>query len=147
MSRPRTNYPDDVSKAIDGIIREFQDTGDIFVLSDFHVADVLNIGRRTLDKYYDGEADKALQDDPDTPDNIKAKYKNSGYCDAIKRLVDFRSAICQQQMCQGKNIPAWIFLSKQGRYGGFQDVQRGEQSVKADFRITLTGPDGKTVGG
>ena len=147
MSRPRRNYPDTVARVIEDIIQEYKSSQDVFFLSDFNVMDKLEISRRTLDKYYDGEADKALQEDPDTTDDIKAKYKNFGYCDAIKKLVEFRSAVCQQQMTQGKAIPAWIFLSKQGRYGGFQDVQRGEQTVKADFRVTLTGPDGKTISG
>lgn len=147
MSRPRTNTPENVHKVVDEIIQDYESSGDIFLLSDYNVMKRLGISRRTLDRYYEGDADKALQDDPDTSDDIKAKYINSGYGDAIKSLVEYRSAVCLREMTTGKNIPAWIFLSKQGRYGGFQDVQREDKSIKADFHVTLVGPDGKTVGG
>ena len=147
MARPRKMTPDTVKQGIDNIIRKYQDTQDVFYLSDYYVMETLGVSKRTLDRYYSGEADQMLQDDNNIPEEERERYKESGYGTALKRLVEFRSAICQQQMVQGKNLPGWIFLSKQGRYGGFQDIQRGEQTVKADFRVTLTGPDGKTISG
>ncbi len=145
MARPRKVTPDRVAQVVDEIIDDYTSNGDIFALTDFNVMKRLNISRRTLDRYYDGEADKALLDDNNISADDREKYINSGYGDAIKRLVEFRSAVCLREMTTGRNIPAWIFASKQGRWGGWQDVQRVESKGSQTVNVCISGPDGKPL--
>lgn len=147
MSRPRRNYPDDVERYVDQMIAAFQQSQDAKDLTDFTLSSIAKVSIDTIERWYNGEADRKLQDDPDTTDDIKQRYINAGYSDALKKLVAFRSQACISHIAQDRISTGWIFLSKQAHWGGFQDVQRGEQTVKADFRVTLTGPDGKTVSG
>lgn len=147
MSRPRRNYPEDVDKYVEEMISAFDVSQDAKDLTDYRLASLAKVSIDTVERWYNGEADKALQDDPDTTEDIKRKYIKAGYSDALKKLVAFRSQACISHIAQDRIATGWIFLSKQPHWGGFQDVQRGEQTVKADFRVTLTGPDGKTISG
>lgn len=150
MSRPRKNYPDDIERYVEQMISEYQSSGDITALTDYRLMTLANVRSTTMEDWYNGSADEALLNDPDTKDDIKDRYKNAGYRDALKRLVEFRRSQAVSHIASGgasTSITGWIFLSKQPHWGGFQDVQRGEQTVKADFRVTLTGPDGKTISG
>ena len=150
MSRPRKNLPDDVAGYIDRMIAEYEKSGDVRYLTDYRLLSLAKVSVNTIERWYSGESDRNLQDDPDISDDIKKRYINSGYGDALKRLVEYRRSEAVNHIASGgasTSITGWIFLSKQPHWGGFQDIQRGEQTVKADFRVTLTGPDGKTVSG
>lgn len=150
MSRPRKNLPDDVARFVDQMIREYESTDDVRALTDYRLITLAGVSVDTLEHWYNGVSDRAMQEDPDTPDSIKEKYIKSGYSDALKRLVEYRRSQAVSHIASGgasTSITGWIFLSKQPHWGGFQDIQRGEQTVKADFRVTLTGPDGKTING
>lgn len=150
MSRPRKNLPDDVAGYVDRMIAEYEDSGDVRSLTDYRLLSLARVSPDTVERWYNGESDQALQSDPDTPEDVKQRYINFSYAGALKRLVEYRRAACVQHIAGGgasTTITGWIFLSKQPHWGGFQDIQRGEQTVKADFRVTLTGPDGKTISG
>ena len=150
--RPRRNTPEQVRKAVDQMIRTYRETGDVDSLTDFALLDILgNISPRTLERYYDGSADKALQDadsyDADT-DSVGDNSIKEGYGDALKRLVEFRRATCVSHIASGgasTTITGWIFLSKQPHWGGFQDIQRVEKTGNQSFSIQLLGADGKPL--
>jgi AraC-like DNA-binding protein len=145
MARPRKVTPDRVAQVIQEIIQEYEESNDIFRLTDYSVMQRLGISRRTLDRYYDGEADKALLEDNNISAEERERYTKCGYGDAIKTLIEYRSAVCLREMTTGRNIPAWIFASKQGRWGGWQDVQRVESQGKQTVTVCISGPDGKPL--
>lgn len=157
--RPRRNTPEQVDAAVSAMIREYEDTGDIAALHDFRLMERLNIRTTTLDNYYSGEADRqAAKDDPpedDTADNngVKEPGDNSikqTYRGALKRLIAYRQLECVRHISSGgasTTITGWIFLSKQPHWGGFQDVQRQVNSGVQEFRVTISGPDGKPLNG
>lgn len=152
--RPRKVLPEDLAAAVDRMIENYQATGDVTELHDYKLLTALNISPRTLDKYYDGEADreKAAADAsaPDNDNNISSIMQGTDstkvtYCDAIKKLVSFRQLACVQHMTGDRMNTGWIFLAKQTRFGGFQDVQRQEHNGKQEISITIAGPDGKGI--
>lgn len=148
MARPRKVSPEAVADVIDRIIQEYQDTGDISLLTDYALMQRLGVSPRTLERYYDGEADKAILEDNNISDSDKEKYKKYGYGQAVKRLIEFRRSVCVQQIANAKNgssITGWIFLSKQPHYGGFQDVQRTETKQSGTFTVCIAGPDGRPL--
>lgn len=148
MARPRKVSPETVAEVIDGLIGEYQEDGDVKHLTDYSVMQALGISSRTLDSYYEGEADERLQKDNSLSTVEKEKYIKHGYCEAVKRLIMFRRSECIQHIATGKasqSITGWIFLSKQPRWGGFQDVQRVEKSGNQTFTVCIAGPDGNAL--
>lgn len=154
--RPRRNTPEMVDRAISGMIEAYEETGDVQMLDDTELMRRLNISPGTLERYYQGRADKALEDDEaeaDTADNNissgEREYSTSErYSEALKRLVAYRRRICIKNIASGgasTTITGWIFLSKQPHWGGFQDVQRQERTGVQEFRVTISGPDGKPL--
>ena len=144
----RKTMPETVSAAVDDLIQQYQDTGDVKYLTDFSVMEKLGISSRTLDRFYDGEADKSLLEADNISDSDKEIYKKHGYGEAIKRLIMFRRSECIQHIATGKasqSITGWIFLSKQPRWGGFQDVQRTETKQSGTFTVCIAGPDGRPL--
>lgn len=137
--RPRRNRPDEVAKAIERMIRDYENTGDIKCLHDVYLLDILgNISLTTLERYYSGEADKALPKDE--------QYKTKGgYGEAMKKLISYRQAVCVQHIAEDRTVAGWIFLSKQPHWGGFQDIQKQEVKGKQEFKVTICGPDGKAI--
>ena len=146
--RPRRNTPEQVEKAVDEMIAEYESTQDISALHDIRLMEKLNVRSRTLDNYYSGESDRQAAKDLSPDDNTMGENGiKQTYCGALKKLISYRQLTCIRHLTEDRFNSGWIFLSKQPHWGGFQDVQRGEQTVKADFRVTLTGPDGKTISG
>lgn len=147
--RPRKNTPEQVVQAVDKAITEYQESGDIGKLTDFHLLELLgNISCHTLENYYDGTADKAYLDELDNKG--VEEYKKFGYCDALKRLIQFRRSECVRHIASGgasTSITGWIFLSKQPHWGGFQDVQRVENKGQQSINIRISGPGGKALDG
>lgn len=151
--RPRRNTPEQVRKAVDEMIARYQETGDVGSLTDFTLLSLLgNIAPRTLERYYDGTADKALLDNLEnnnSSDNISGEeYTKQTYGDALKRLVEFRRSACVQHIAGGgasTTITGWIFLSKQPHWGGFQDVQRTETKGEQRITVNIAGPDGRGI--
>lgn len=148
--RPRRNTPEQVAAAVDAMIREYRETDNIDALTDFALLERLgNISPRTLERYYDGTADRALTDDNERDNIAGDNSTKQTYGDALKRLVEFRRGTCVRHIASGgasTTITGWIFLSKQPHWGGFQDVQRQERTGVQEFKITLSGPDGKKIG-
>lgn len=156
--RPRHNSPEGLAKAVERMIREYEDSGDISALHDIRLMQILgNISPRTLERYYDGSADRALEDEDAAgmeddiipgEDNNNMPGKNSTkqrYGDAMKKLVAYRQRVCVQHIAEDRQVAGWIFLSKQPHWGGFQDVQRQEKTGVQEFKITISGPDGKPL--
>lgn len=137
--RPRRNRPEDISAAVDTMIAQYEETLDIKALHDINLLSILgNISIDTLERYYNGAADKAL------PKDELTKTKG-GYSAALKRLVAYRQAVCVQHIAEDRTVAGWIFLSKQPHWGGFQDVQKQEVKGKQEFKVTICGPDGKAI--
>lgn len=145
MARPRKVSPETVSAAVDGMIKAYQDTGSVDALTDYELMQRLDISSRTLDRYYSGDADDALLQDDNITDTERDKYKKYGYGAAVKKLIEFRRAVCVQHIATDRFNTGWIFLSKQPRYGGFQDVQRVEKSGNQVFTVCIQGPDGQPI--
>lgn len=147
--RPRRNTPEQVDKAVMSMIADYEATGDVGTLTDFSLLQRLgNISPRTLERYYDGTADRALQDEAKQDIQQGESSTVQSYGDALKRLVEYRRAVCVQHIASGgaaTTITGWIFLSKQPHWGGFQDVQRQERTGVQEFKVTLSGPDGKAI--
>lgn len=145
MARPRKVSPETVADTVDGMITEFIAEGNVAVLTDYALMDRLKVSPRTIDRYYDGEADTALQNDNNISAIDKERYKKDSYGAAVKRLVEFRRAVCVERIAAGGQVTGWIFLSKQPHWGGFQDVQRTETSGKQRIEVCISGPDGKPL--
>ena len=147
MARPRKNSPEQVTKAIDQCIADFEQSGDIKALTDFHLLQVLgNISIHTLENYYDGTADKAyLEEQEKIADKTGEDSIKTGYCEALKKLVEYRRITCIQHIATDRVSSGWIFLSKQPHWGGFQDVQRVENKGQQSINIQISGPDGKAL--
>jgi len=148
MARPRKVSPEAVADAIDRLIQDYQETGDVKHITDYAVMQALGISSRTLDSYYEGEADERLQKDNNISAVEKEKYIKHGYCEAVKRLIMFRRSECIQHIATGKasqSITGWIFLSKQPRWGGFQDVQRQEVKGNQTFTVCIADHDGRAL--
>ena len=144
----RKASPEDVSKAVEDLIQAYMETGDVQHLTDYAVLTRIGISSRTLDSYYDGEADKRLLDDDKLTETERVKYTKSGYCDAVKRLIEFRRSECVKNIVgntAANKTTGWIFLSKQARWGGLQDVQRVEKTGNQSLSIQLVGQDGKAL--
>ena len=144
--RPRRNTPEDVSKAVDALIADYKDTGTL--PTDFRLMEALDISSRTLDRYYEGSFDKDIIDDSkdskDNKDNTTGiKY---GYGDVLKRLIQFRLQICTDGLATTKTPTGLIFLSKQPRWGGYQDRLPVDTSSGLEVNIKLVGEDGKPIG-
>ena len=147
--RPRRNTPEQVAEAVQDMIREYQETGDIGKLTDYALLVKLgNITSRTLEDYYQGTTDNAMledykQDNPGVDISTKMTYR-----DALKDLVEFRRSEAVRHIASGgaaTSITGWIFLSKQPHWGGFQDVQREVRTGVQEFKVTISGPDGKAL--
>ena len=137
--RPRRNRPEDISNAVDTMIAQYEETLDIKALHDINLLSILgNISSDTLDRYYSGEADKAIPKE----EVIKTK---GGYAGALKKLIAYRQAVCCQHIAEDRTVAGWIFLSKQPRWGGFRDVQVQEKTGTQEFKVTICGPDGKPL--
>ena len=151
--RPRRNSPEMVDRAITGMIEAYEETGDVQMLDDTELMRRLNISPGTLERYYQGRADIALEDEDSTEDNNistgEREYSTKErYSEALKRLVAYRRRICIKNIASGgasTTITGWIFLSKQPHWGGFQDVQRQVNTGVQEFRVTISGPDGKPI--
>ena len=155
--RPRRNTPEQVAEAVQDMIREYQETGDVGKLTDYALLVKLgNIAPRTLERYYDGTADKALLADmeDDSGEDINGKnrdgeeYTKATYGEAVKGLIEFRRSEAVRHIASGgaaTSITGWIFLSKQPHWGGFQDVQREVRTGVQEFKVTISGPDGKAL--
>ena len=150
--RPRRNTPEQVDKAIDQMIAAYEETGDITKLDDTELMKILNISPGTLERYYQGRADKALDDadresiadnsDIDTEREYSTKDR---YAEALKKLIAYRRRICVQHITADRFNTGWIFLSKQPHWGSFQDVQRVEKQSSGSFTVCIAGPDGKPI--
>ena len=163
--RPRFCQPEDVSRAVDQMIRDYNTSGDVGQLTDYQLLDRLRISSRTLERYYDGTADRALIKELEQKaaeagagTDTEIEYNNtsiqpedstiSTYGGALKRLIEYRRAEAVRHIAGGgasTTITGWIFLSKQPHWGGFQDVQRTEARTKQDITVTITGADGKAL--
>ena len=144
----RKALPEDVTKAVDELIQQYIETGDVKNLTDFSLMSKLGISSRTLDAYYEREADKRLLEDDKLSQTEREKYTKYGYYEAVKRLIEFRRGECVSHIASGgasTTITGWIFLSKQPRWGGFQDVQRVEKSGVQTFNIQLADSGGKAL--
>ncbi|MBQ7737024.1 MAG: hypothetical protein IJT62_04240 [Oscillospiraceae bacterium] len=145
MARPRKASPEKLEETVSALIAEYQATQNVDCLTDYTVMQRLNISPRTLETYYDGEADKAILEDNNISDEDRERYTKSGYRQAIKKLVEFRRAVCVQHIATERVASGWIFLSKQPHWGGFQDVQRTESRGEQRITVCISGPDGKPL--
>lgn len=137
--RPRKNSPERVRAAVDKAIAEYEESLDIQALHDINILRILgNISVDTLERYYNGEADKHLSRD-------EINKTKGGYSAALKKLIAYRQAVCVKNIAESRTPAGWIFLSKQGHWGGFQDVQKQEVKGKQEFKVTICGPDGKAI--
>lgn len=148
--RPRRNTPEMVDKAVDMMLAEYQETGNISALDDTRLMQILNISPGTLERYYQGKADKALQDEEaeqysEDYNGEREYHTNERYSEALKKLVAYRRSVCIEHIATDRVTSGWIFLSKQPHWGGFQDVQRTETRGKQEFVVTISGPDGKAI--
>ena len=152
--RPRRHTPEQVDAAIDQMIAEYESGGDVAALDDTRLMQILGVSPGTLERYYQGKADKALEDTD--VENTQDCNNNDAYTDreygtkeryseALKKLIAYRRRVCVQHIAAGGQVTGWIFLSKQPHWGGFQDVQRQERTGVQEFRVTLAGPDGKPI--
>lgn len=146
--RPPRNTPERVAAAVSQMIQDYEETRDIKCLHDYYLLQILgNISPKTLERYYDGTADKAINNNNNIQEGDPEVCKKQGYGDALKRLITYRAAICTQHITEDRQPTGWIFLSKQPHWGGYQDVQRVQTSGKQEITVTLTGPDGKALDG
>ena len=150
--RPRRNTPEPVDKAIDQMIAAYEETGEIQRLDDTELMRILNISPGTLERYYQGRADKALDDaEQESIDNnnyadTEREYSTKErYAEALKKLIAYRRRICLQHLTSDRFNTGWIFLSKQPHWGGFQDVQRVEKQASGSFTVCIAGADGKPL--
>lgn len=124
---------EEVREAVEKMIEEYYENGTI--PTDFRLLEITKASPRTLDRWYSGEKDR------DTDEAAKDTFKA-----AMDRLVQFRSQICVEEIAANPKASGWIFLSKQARWGGFQDgVQRFENKGSQDIKITIAGADGKPL--
>lgn len=142
--RPRRNTPEDVSKAVDTLIAEYNDKGTL--PTDYRLMQALNISSRTLDKYYEGTYDRDIDNSNDNDGNKDGTGSRDGYCDVLKRLIQFRAQICTDGLATTKTPTGLIFLSKQPRWGGYQDRLPVDTSSGLEVNIRLVGEDGKPIG-
>lgn len=107
------------------------------VPTDFRLMELAGVSSRTLDRWYSGDQDKEADED-------EAGHKS--YKDAMNRLIQFRSQLCVDKMAASPKTAAnWIFLSKQKRWGGFQDVQKMESNGTQKLEISIKGADGNPL--
>ena len=128
---------EEVAAAVEELINEYRENGDM--PTDYRLAEKTGVSTRTVDRWYTGEKDS----EEDTADESAMTYKES-----MQRLINFRRQLCIENIAGGASnkVTGWIFLSKQPRWGGFQDsVQRTETSGKQDIKITIAGADGKPL--
>lgn len=158
--RPRRNTPEQVDAAITAMIEDYKRTGDIQLLDDSELMERLNISPGTLERYYQGTADKALDnaeleamqaarangiDINNNNSYVKEHSTKERYAEATKKLIAFRRRTCIAHLTEDRFNSGWIFLSKQPHWGGFQDVQRTETSGKQRIEVCISGPDGKPL--
>ena len=148
--RPRRNTPEQVEKAVDQMIAEYESGGDIRSLHDIHLLEILgNISVDTLERYYNGKADAPLLEEQSIDNNINNSdgetYTKKGYSAVLKKLISYRQMVCLQHLTSDRFNTGWIFLSKQPHWGGFQDVQRVEKQSAGTFTVCIAGPDGKPL--
>lgn len=126
-----------VAAAVEELINEYLEEGQM--PTDYRLMEKTKVSSRTVDRWYSGEKDS----DEDTADESKLTYK-----EAMQRLINFRRQLCVENIAGGASnkVTGWIFLSKQTRWGGFQDsVQRTETKGSQDIKITIAGADGKPL--
>ena len=148
--RPRRNTPAQVDAAVDAMIAAFEQTGDIQCLDDTELMKALNISPGTLERYYQGRADKALEDEEQ--DNInnsdienREHSTKDRYSEALKKLIAYRRRICVARLTSDRFNTGWIFLSKQPHWGGFQDVQRQEVKGNQTFTVCIADSTGQAL--
>ena len=129
MGRPRKVKPQDVKGAVDALVRDYEQEG--ILPTDFRLMERLGISDMELDGYYRRCFDSAAAPD--------------GYTRQIRRLIRFRSQICVENLAAGKQATGWIFLSKQPRWGGMRDAQKGDSSKNEPVEILLCGANGKPL--
>lgn len=152
--RPRKADPQDVMAAVDKMIDDYRQSESVEDIDDFRLMQLLGVSATTVDRYYDGEADERLtahrnkiannnNNITDTEDDISI---NITYGEAVKKLIAFRRSACAAHIAsRGGNVTGWIFLSKQPRWGGFQDVQKTESRGTQSINVTIRGADGKQI--
>lgn len=126
-----------VAKAVEELIEEYDPDCKDTMPTDYRLMQKTGASVATVTRWYDGTADK--EDD----DEEAVTYKN-----IMQKLIDFRRHLCIENIACGvsNKTTGWIFLSKQPRWGGFQDsVQRVENNGKQDIKITIAGADGKPL--
>lgn len=127
MPRPRKIRPADIKKAVDGLVREYENEG--VLPTDFRLTERLGVTVEELDGYYREGAEPGSDE----------------YSQQMKRLIQFRRQICVEALAQGKQATGWIFLSKQPRWGGMRDMQKSDAAGRAPVEILLCGADGKPL--
>lgn len=134
MARKRICTVEQVNEFIDQMVAEYRECGEI--PTDFRLMELAKVSSRTLDRWYSGEQDKESDED-----ESGAKL----YKEAMNRLVQFRSQLCVEKIAENPKASGWIFLSKQKRWGGFQDVQKVESAGTQKLEISIKGADGKPL--
>ena len=129
MGRPRKVKPQDVKGAVDALVRDYEQEG--ILPTDFRLMERLGVSDMELDGYYRRCFDSAATSD--------------GYARQIRRLIRFRGQICVENLAAGKQATGWIFLSKQPRWGGMRDGQKGESGKNEPVEILLCGANGKPL--
>lgn len=133
--RPVKCTPDQVAKAVDELILDYEQKG--IMPTDYNLMKKLGVQVKTLQRWYDGFYDEEEEE-----------ATSITYQAAMNRLVEFRRAICVEQIASGASnkVTGWIFLSKQKLWGGFQDsVQRTETKGTQAITISIAGADGKPL--
>lgn len=126
--------PAEVNEHIDRMIEEYRENGEL--PTDFRLMEIAKVSSRTLDRWYSGDQDK----ESDVDESGAKLYK-----EAMNRLVQFRSQLCVEKIAENPKASGWIFLSKQKRWGGFQDVQKVESAGTQKLEISIKGADGKPL--
>lgn len=146
MGRPRKNDVEGVNKAIDELIADYIHND--VLPTDYRLMDKLSISSRTLDRFYEGYFDRkdGFNENDDVNLDVDDKSTKETYVGAVKRLIEFRRQICVDNLAKSKQgQTGWIFLSKQPRWGGFQDVQRTESKGEQKLEIIIKDHNGKPV--
>ena len=125
MPRQKKVRPADIQRAVDALVREYENEG--VLPTDFRLMERLDIPAEQLDEYYRS--------------CFVSPARGDEYGRQMQRLIQFRRQICVEALAQGKQATGWIFLSKQPRWGGMRDMQKGETAGREPVEILLRGAD------
>lgn len=100
-------------------------------LSDHNICKILEISPSTLENYYNG--------------NYKDEELGKGYRDQMKRLIMFRESVCSARLASCTKDANCMFQLKQKHWGGYQDIQRVENTGKQMLEIKINGANGKPL--